>query len=246
MKAFLSQFIAGCKCKKPSTYLFTLKQRQTESLGDYIIRFNHEKLTVDDPKEDLVFAALLNGILARGLLMRDLAQRTVASLSKLMNKIEEFINAEDTMKALLESRQVPETESRGKRKDNREEGRKIPYKVTKKMEVVVPLRMIAPQGEPIYNRLNSSIARIFMEIREDPELTWQPKMLTPANRRSRNRYCEFHNDHGHNTEECVNLRFEIGKMIKNEKLIRFLADQQQQRPRQEWNPPRDRYPPRNN
>jgi hypothetical protein len=63
-KMFISQFIAGRKRKKPSTYLFTLKQRQTESLGDFIIRFNHEKLTVDDPKEDLVFDALLNGILA--------------------------------------------------------------------------------------------------------------------------------------------------------------------------------------
>jgi hypothetical protein len=69
-----------------------------------------------------------------------------------------------------------------------------------------------------------------MEIWEDSELTWQPKMPTPANRRSRNRYCEFHNDQVHDTEECVALRFEIEKTIKNEKLIRFLADEQQQRP----------------
>jgi hypothetical protein len=66
---------------------------------------------------------------------------------------------------------------------------------------------------------------------EDPELTWPPKMPTLANRRSRNRYCEFHNDHGHDNEECVTLRFEIEKMIKNEKLIRFLVDEQQQTPR---------------
>jgi hypothetical protein len=101
-------------------------------------------LTIDDPKEDLVFAALLNVILAWGLLMGDLAQRTPASLWELMDKIEEFIDAEDTMKALLESRQVPETESWGKQKDNREEGRKISNKIAKKMEVAAPLRMIAP------------------------------------------------------------------------------------------------------
>jgi hypothetical protein len=80
------------------------------------------------------------------------------------------------------------------------------------MEVVAPLRMITPQGESVYNRLNANMAQ---------ELTWPPKMLTPANRRSRNRYCEFHNDYGHDTEECVALCFEIEKMVKNEKLICF-------------------------
>jgi len=61
-------------------------------------------LTGDVPKEDLVFHAILNGILAGGPLMRDLARRTPALLSELMDKIEEFINAEETMKALLESK----------------------------------------------------------------------------------------------------------------------------------------------
>lgn len=163
--------------------------------------------------------------------MGELARRTPASLSELMDKIEEFINVEETMKALMQSRHVPEEESRGKQKDIQEQGRKASNRVAKKMEIVALLRMVAPQGKPIYNRLNINMAHTHIEIREYPELTWPPKMLTVANRMSQNRYCEFHNDHGHNTEECVALCFEIEKMIKTEKLIRFLADQQQQRPR---------------
>jgi hypothetical protein len=68
-------------------------------------------LVVDDPKEDLIFAALLNGILVRELLMGELARRTPTSLSKLMDKIEEFINVEETMKALMQSRHASEVES---------------------------------------------------------------------------------------------------------------------------------------
>jgi uncharacterized sodium:solute symporter family permease YidK len=81
-----------------------------------------------------------------------------------MDKIEEFINAAETMKALREFRQILEIESQGKQKDNREEGRKISYKVAKNMEVVAPLRMMASQGESVYNQLNSNMAQIRMEI----------------------------------------------------------------------------------
>jgi hypothetical protein len=44
----------------------------------YVTWFNNEKLTVDDPKHDLVFASLMNGVLAGGPLMGELACRTLA------------------------------------------------------------------------------------------------------------------------------------------------------------------------
>jgi hypothetical protein len=119
--------------------------------------------------------------------MGELARRTPASLSKLIDKIEEFINVEETMKALMQSRHASEVESRGKQKDFPEEGRKAPNRVAKKMEIVAFLRMVAPQGKPIYNRLNINMAHILIEIQEDSKLNWPPKMLTLANRRSQNR-----------------------------------------------------------
>jgi hypothetical protein len=57
--------------------------------------------------------------------------------------------------------------------------------------------------------------------------------------RSRAKYCEFHANHSHDTEDWVALRSEIEKMIKNGKLVGFHADQNQQGPRHE------RYPLRN-
>jgi hypothetical protein len=41
-----------------------------------------------------------------------------------------------------------------------------------------------------------------------------------------NKYCDYHQDHGHETEDCVSLRIEIERMIKRGKLARFVAANQ--------------------
>nr|GEZ78780.1 reverse transcriptase domain-containing protein [Tanacetum cinerariifolium] len=39
-----------------------------------------------------------------------------------------------------------------------------------------------------------------------------PPMVTPVEKRSSNKFCEFHNDKGHNTDECVQLRKQIKEL----------------------------------
>ncbi|GJX43352.1 hypothetical protein Tco_0260028 [Tanacetum coccineum] len=39
-------------------------------------------------------------------------------------------------------------------------------------------------------------------------------MVTPAEKRDPNKYCEFHADTGHSTDECMQLRKQIDEMIK--------------------------------
>ncbi|GJR33829.1 reverse transcriptase domain-containing protein [Tanacetum coccineum] len=41
-----------------------------------------------------------------------------------------------------------------------------------------------------------------------------PPMVTPAEKRDPNKYCEFHADTGHSTDECVQLRKQIDEIIK--------------------------------
>lgn len=40
-------------------------------------------------------------------------------------------------------------------------------------------------------------------------------MFTPPHRRDRTKYCEFHGDHGHDTNSCIDLRKEIENCIRN-------------------------------
>jgi hypothetical protein len=62
-----------------------------------------------------------------------------------------------------------------------------------------------------------------MEVRIDPSFRWPAKMRTSPHKCNGQRYCEYHNDHGHLTEDCITLRREIEIFIQKGKLIKFLA-----------------------
>ena len=45
-----------------------------------------------------------------------------------------------------------------------------------------------------------------MQIKDDPSLKWPDKMKGDPNKRNRNKYFRFHRDHGHDTDECFDLK----------------------------------------
>ena len=62
-----------------------------------------------------------------------------------------------------------------------------------------------------------------MQIKDDPSLKWLEKMKGDPNKRNRNKYCRFHRDHGHDTDECFDLKQKIGNLIRQRKLRNFLG-----------------------
>ena len=62
-----------------------------------------------------------------------------------------------------------------------------------------------------------------MQIKDDPSLKWQEKMKGDLNKRNRNKYCRFQMDHGHDTDECYDLKQQIENLIKQGKLRNFLG-----------------------
>ena len=48
-------------------------------------------------------------------------------------------------------------------------------------------------------------------------------MRGDPNKYNRNKYCRFHRDHGHDTDECYNLKQQIENLIRQGKLRNFLG-----------------------
>jgi hypothetical protein len=79
-----------------------------------------------------------------------------------------------------------------------------------------------------FTPLNAPVDHIFMQIRNDPALKWPGKLLTDPDKRPRDKYCRFHRDHGHNTEDCYDLKRQIEELIKQGKLQRFIEKGQRE------------------
>ena len=74
-----------------------------------------------------------------------------------------------------------------------------------------------------YTPLNMPLEQVFMQIKDDPSLKWPEKMKGDPNKRNRNKYCCFHRDHRHDTNECFDLKQQIENLIRQGKLRNFLG-----------------------
>ena len=73
-----------------------------------------------------------------------------------------------------------------------------------------------------YTPLNAPLEQVLMQIKDDPSLKWLEKMKGDPNKRNRNKYCHFHRDHGHDTDEYFDLKQQIKNLIGQGKLRNFL------------------------
>ena len=57
-----------------------------------------------------------------------------------------------------------------------------------------------------FTLLNTPTDQVLMQIKVEGALTFLGKPKGDPRKRSRDKYCRFHRDHGHNTSDCYDLK----------------------------------------
>ena len=65
-----------------------------------------------------------------------------------------------------------------------------------------------------YTPLNVLLNQVFMQIKDDSSFKWLENMKGDPSKRNKNKYCRFHKDHRHDTDECYNLKQQIENLIR--------------------------------
>ena len=82
----------------PIFSLFAVHQKESESLKEYIERFNQAVLEVEDKSDKVVIMAMMEG-LRPGILFDSLSKNIPATLSSLQSKVDKYITAEELAEA---------------------------------------------------------------------------------------------------------------------------------------------------
>ncbi|XP_059627172.1 uncharacterized protein LOC132269963 [Cornus florida] len=82
-------------------------------------------------------------------------------------------------------------------------------------------RLVSPGRYNNYTPLNTSVEQVFLHFQDDSSLKWPPKLKADPIKRSQDKYCRFHRDHGHNTEDCFDLKNQIENLVRKGHLCRF-------------------------
>ncbi|GKU90196.1 hypothetical protein SLEP1_g4224 [Rubroshorea leprosula] len=72
-------------------------------------------------------------------------------------------------------------------------------------------------------------SQIFMQIKNKMDLRRPSPMRTTTTSRDHTRYCDFHQDHGHTTEQCNNLRSELKSLAEKGLLNEYIQRTEQPR-----------------
>ncbi|GFZ03474.1 hypothetical protein Acr_16g0000980 [Actinidia rufa] len=224
-RLFVANFMSCRNRQKNASHLFTVHQKESESLKDFVKRFNQAVLEVEDPSDKVIIMAMKEG-LRLGPLFDSLSKNVPETLSALQSKTDKYIAAEELAEAKRRrrgkddhKRKEPDT----RRADYREETRyKRPDRDPKRSN---DRRPRTPPRRPEFTLppLNAPVAQVLSEIKHEEFVKWPGKIKTDPQKRNRNKYCEFHRDHGHNTEDCFQLKEQIADLIKRGYLRKYVA-----------------------
>lgn len=114
----------------------------------------------------------------------------------LLFKVQKYMNGEDALnaKGLIGTRKKEETsDPQNKKKDHSSKSKssKSSPEALKKKLNFTPLVMPA--------------VKILMQIKDKPGLKWPKPLISSSKKWNMKKYCHFHKDNGHYTDECHDL-----------------------------------------
>ena len=138
------------------------------------------------------------------------------TMSKVLYRATKYMNAKD---ALLAREEKPRNRERLE-DAQQDQGRKKLRTRDRRDE-----RCPKPPGGRLtsFTPLNAPLDKVLMQIKDEGTLTFLGKLKSDPSKRSRNKYCRFHRDHGHDTVDCYDLKQQIEAFIREGKLQKFVS-----------------------
>jgi len=206
---FCSPIYGEIRSKSPKQLqianMFDIKQRQEETLKQFLNRFCDVSMGLTNPSEEMLVGAFVKGLRANSF-SESLIRTPVVTLAEIRSRAAIYIETEEAMqrKRLEERRPQPEHKSRDVRRQIMETS--SPYKkASRKFAPYSPRHNSDKRGtKPLCPHFFESKTRILQDEGVSKYLRF-PLETGRLLGKETSAWCEFHRTHGHDTEDCFPL-----------------------------------------
>ncbi|GLU06839.1 hypothetical protein SLE2022_238290 [Rubroshorea leprosula] len=226
--AFATKFSSRRLIRKTTSELMRVRQRDGESLKNFMSRFNDAVLEVNSFDQAVGITAVISG-LGHERFRDSLLKHPATTFSEVNDRSLKFITAEEY--ALSQNPTPIKNPHSDWRDENPNRKRMKTTQSRGPMSASTPrfgrpnsAPPQQPAGKPLVNwtPFNLPRSQIFMQIKNKMDLRRPGPMKTAAAPRDHTRYCDFHQDHGHTTEQCNSLRSELESLAQKGMLNEYI------------------------
>ena len=210
---FCSRFIICSRVPQPLDSLLSMSMREGESVKAYAERFWEMFNEIDGDFDEVAIRTFKVGLPSEHGLRKSLTSKPVTSLRQLMDRVNKYKRIEDDQQQGKRKVKVNPQERRDFRpnryNNNRPKRDYIEQSGSNNTQVV---RVVF--REPVH--------QVLEKVKNEPFFKWPNKIVGNPEKRNRNLYCQYHQDHGHTIEDCRRLWDHLDQLVQEGKLKQLL------------------------
>ena len=216
---FVSQYLCSVQKKGNISSLQTILKREDESIRDFIRRFGQAIQQIDVYSMDAVLQNFRRSFGPTTPFFQSLSLDPLATMEELYRRADKYSTLEDNIRAASQIVMITAQNSKATIK-GLPERKGSQSKNHKRSEEQLDKKREPPQFTP----LNISYDRLLPLIRDHLDFKWPPPMRADPNQRNRSLRCDYHRDHGHETNLCQSLKFLVEMLIRDGHLRRYIRE----------------------
>ncbi|KAK9723640.1 hypothetical protein RND81_05G014900 [Saponaria officinalis] len=218
VNSFVQQFASSRKLQKQTSDLYRIVQRFNEPLRDYLQRFNQEKISILNCDIGTTIQAYRHGLVRDSELYRELTKYPCSTFEDVQAKTLAQIRLEEDAFSRQDSSHYDKPN--WKMESGRYNNRSAPYSKQGRSEVkAVGQNEEDPTSSLEINNLAISPSELVARLDKlGSFVRWPKRSEKPNSNKDSSKWCDFHSDIGHNTEDCIVLKGEVSYQLRNDRL----------------------------
>ncbi|KAJ9557127.1 hypothetical protein OSB04_011741 [Centaurea solstitialis] len=227
---FTRQFASSRKMEKQTSDLYYIVQKSGETIRDYFNRFNAAMIEIKNCDVKTAIEAYKRGLEDSSGLYLELTKYPPENFDDVRARTLAFMRIEDD--ALFRRKHSAEKKPLGAQKHDFKHKRvnKIgnPRHESKARLSKGTVKIRYPELST-YNFAGTPKDLVDSLRKIDANVRWPKKSDKPSKDKDQNKWCDFHEDHGHMTDECISLKKEIS-YLKSKGHLKGVIPEEQGRP----------------